>query len=82
MISWFPITIKFLIKVACYLAALCFFIVGFGASFNECMNDNPASELTSRQLILILMWLVGAYILTNFLKDWSLLGKEEEEEKK
>jgi hypothetical protein len=74
--------IKGFIKIGVYIFALFFFIAGFVATFDHYMNENPASELTNRQLNLIIMWIVGAYILTNFLKDFHYDKEDEKIQKK
>jgi uncharacterized membrane protein len=74
--------IKGFIKYVIYLFALFFFIAGFVATFDLYMNENPASELTNRQLNLIIMWIVGAYILTNFFKDFHYDKEDNKIQKK
>ena len=64
-------------KGAYCIVALYFFSAGSYFTLKTLSENRfkPATELTKGELLVILFWFVGTYILTNFLKSKSLVDE-------
>jgi hypothetical protein len=63
----------------CIVALYCFCAGGYYTlkTLGGDMRFKPVTELTKGDLLVILFWFVGTYILTNFLKSKSIVDEIE-----
>jgi hypothetical protein len=75
--------IKQTIKGIFYLIAT-FFLIGSFTRMSEQLirNTDPLKELTKGEFIIVLIFLVSAYIVTTFLKTTSIMKNEKDKKAK